>query len=129
MARLYLDENVAVRAIPLLAMYGHGAMWSRSVRPSSTSDHHHVTTATLDHRILVTHNGKHFLSLHQAWHEWFDTFGNPPLASHAGIIFIPQPPIISIERAIELIASLLDDPGTTSLSNRFLSWTRVSGLD
>lgn len=127
MARLYLDENVAVRTIRLMAVYGHDAVWSRSVKPSGTSDHHHVATATLDNRVIVTHNGKHFLLLHRAWHEWFDTFGNPPLASHAGMIFVPQPPIISTDVAVELIAELLDDPRAGTLANRFLSWTTRSG--
>ena len=127
MARLYLDENVAVRAIPLLAMHGHEAIWSRLVMPSGTSDHHHVTTAKMADRIIVTHDGKHFLLLHRAWHEWFAMFGNPPLASHAGIIFIPQPPTVSIERAVDLIADLLGRPGTRTLANRFLSWTSRSG--
>lgn len=127
MARLYLDENVAVRIIQLLAAHGHDAVWSRSFKPSGTSDNHHVTTATLDDRAIVTHDGKHFLLLHRAWHEWFDTFGNPPLASHAGMIFVPQPPIISTEAAGDIIAEVLDDPAAGPLANRFLSWTTRSG--
>ncbi len=52
------------------------------------SDGHHLLVAAQAGRILVTHNGKDFLAMQDAWMRWQQAWGIA--GSHAGVLIIPQ---------------------------------------
>jgi hypothetical protein len=65
MANLYLDEDLANFAQPLLDI-GHRSALARDVGPGRT-DAWHLTTAAKQQRILVTFNERDYRYLHRLW--------------------------------------------------------------
>jgi hypothetical protein len=82
---------------PLLAACliadGHTAFTPRTLRMWHSSEAARLLAAAQQHRIIVTHNRKSFLPLHDTWRHWSGmwqgTQKTAPL-QHAGILIIPQ---------------------------------------
>jgi len=55
---------------------------------SRASDGHHLLVAAQANRIFVTHNGKDFITIQDAWVRWSAAWGVTP--THAGILIISQ---------------------------------------
>src|SRR6476469_784389 len=90
------DFHVESDVKPLLADYriaeGHTAVTPRSLHLWHTSEAARLLAAAQDRRIIVTHNRKVFLPLHDAWLRWSDSWQDTReglTLHHAGILIIP----------------------------------------
>ena len=119
---LYLDENVNRQVGMLLLALGFDVVFARDVHPPHTSDHIHLAWATSSGRILVSHD-KDYVLLHRAWIDWFREFGQQPYPRHAGILLIPQHPVVTLPEAVAILRGLLEDARMESLANRLYDWT------
>lgn len=89
MARLYLDANIALGVVPILAGAGHTVESARDVGLKDAADYLQMLAAWERDAVLVTHNRKHFVELHEAWYEWPRRWGlSGP--DHRGIIVPDQ---------------------------------------
>ena len=113
MAVLHLDQNVSSQFGPLLRVAGHDVIETRAIgRPRATDDELLLFAANA-RRIFVTHNEKDFILLHDAWRRWSSAWG--VAVFHAGILVLPQPPRLTIERAAtELDRFLATEPQLAS---------------
>ncbi len=118
MARFYLDHNVSLHLVPALIALGHDAATARDLGLTGADDDMHLTTASDDGRILVTHDRQDFVLLHRAWHRWSRRWG--VTAAHAGILVIPQAPRLPLPDA----ARELDRAAGWPLANELLIYRR-----
>jgi uncharacterized protein DUF5615 len=123
---LYLDENVDRQVGLLLLALGFDVVFAREVHPPHTSDHIHLASATNSGRILVSHD-RDYILLHGAWYDWFRECGQPPHPSHAGILLIPQRPVVSRSDAVAIEQTLLEGKTMESFANRLFDWTANDG--
>ena len=70
MADLYLDADIKPGYLLLLRMRWHDVVSTQELNQLAASDAEQLITATNLSRILVTHNGKDFRNLCQAWRVW-----------------------------------------------------------
>ena len=77
MARFYSNENIAMQVVIELRRLGHDVLTSHEAGKANAAvpDSEVLAFATADGRILLSHNRRHFLRLHQRRTE-----------SHAGIV-------------------------------------------
>ncbi len=66
MVRFYLDHNVSLHLAPALIALGHDVATARDLGLTGADDDIHLSTATDDSRILVTHDRQDFVLLHRA---------------------------------------------------------------
>jgi hypothetical protein len=123
---LYLDENVNRQLGLLLLALGFDVVFARNLHPPHTSDHIHLASATRDGRILISHD-RDYLLLHRAWRDWFKDFGPSPPPRHAGILLIPQEPVIPKSDAAMILRTLLGSAAGEAFSSRLLDWTARYG--
>ncbi|HKG24821.1 MAG TPA: DUF5615 family PIN-like protein [Thermomicrobiales bacterium] len=126
MVLLYLDENVNRQFGLMLLALGYDVVFARDVHPAHTSDHIHLAWATTSGRVLITHDRDYRL-LHCAWCDWFREFAQSPLPRHAGIVMIPQDPVLPRGDAVAVVRSLLENATAESLTNRRFDWTATYG--
>ena len=107
MADLYLDADIKPGYPLMLKMRWHDVITSHELGQLAATDAEQLVTATNLNRILVTHNGKDFRTLCQAWRIWRRVWGLPP-AEHAGVIAIPQPISLPISDGARHIDRLLE---------------------
>ena len=101
----YLDSDIGSRFSALLESRGDDVTSAaREMRRSATDDEHLLRAADQG-RILVTHNWRDFLLLHQAWLRWTSAWGVE--RDHAGILVIPQPPDLPIARSAHDVARFI----------------------
>lgn len=67
MAALFLDEDVSIDLSVTLAQHGHFVTTTRGERRLGVSDPHQLTFAADRNWTIVTHNGRDFRLLHEAW--------------------------------------------------------------
>ena len=128
MASFYLDENVSGHTLPEFVARGHDPLHARTVLAEGTSDHLQLATAVGAGRILVTHNRDDFWLLHRAWRGWPGEWGTTSAPRHAGILILPQPPILDPAQMVEEIDKLLADVGgPDALANRLFRWLPGEG--
>lgn len=90
MAAYYLDNDVAPAVALILRQLGHAATTAREVGSARAGDPEQLLVASSRREILVTHNARDFILLHQAWLRWQQAWGvSQP---HHGILVIPQGP-------------------------------------
>ena len=109
MAHLYLDHNVHLDLADLLTGMGHPTTTARNERMELATDDAHLLLTTRSHRILVSHNNKDFLLLHNAWGRWSQALCVPQ--AHAGILIVPENigvPAMG-QAVVELLASTAPD--------------------
>jgi len=130
MARLCLDNDIAVRVAIILRGAGHQVVTTREIGLARASDAELLLTAAQRGWILVTHNADDFTLLDDGWHRWSAAWGIPVV--HAGILLLPQatpaertqgrlgPPELA-----DLIRGLLvsGSPG----ANELWQWKRAAG--
>jgi hypothetical protein len=121
MANLYTDNDVPIPLANRLQSSGHNVVTVRGLGTRKAGDDEHLLTAALQQRIFITHNGRDFLLLHNAWRRWSAAWG--ATAQHAGILIIPQRvPIARLE--IEILALLASGKATV---NVLYSWSINDG--
>ncbi|HUQ93644.1 MAG TPA: DUF5615 family PIN-like protein [Bryobacteraceae bacterium] len=86
MARFYANENIAFQVVMELRRLGHDALTSREAGKANAAvpDPEVLAFAAADRRILLSHNRRHFLQLHQR-----------RTVSHAGIVLCTFDPDFS----------------------------------
>jgi predicted nuclease of predicted toxin-antitoxin system len=117
-ADLYFDHNVAVETALLLRNAGHTALSARDRSLERAGDQVHLLTAAESGSVLVTHNAKDFVLLHDAWLLWSRSWN--VTEAHPGILVIPQPPVWSPNRAAQELAQFFQT--IISLRNELYSW-------
>jgi Domain of unknown function (DUF5615) len=89
LARIYLDNDIALQLTAALDALGHDVIHTRSVGRESACDDEQLQTSATGQRLLVTHNRKDFRLLHSAWLRWSGDWHID--AVHFGILVLPQP--------------------------------------
>jgi hypothetical protein len=100
MADLHLDNNVSLLLAQILRDAGHSVAAARDLGLAAATDDTQLLVAAQSGRILVTHNRKDFMLLHDAWRTWPRAFGLA-LPAHPGILALDQAPPTVLSRAIE----------------------------
>lgn len=106
MADFYFDADVTPAFRLLLADHGHDVLTTQELGQVTALDAEQLLTATELGRVLVTHNGKDFRTLCQAWPTWRRTWGLAP-TNHAGVIAIPQQTLLPCPQAARRIDRLV----------------------
>lgn len=89
--RFHIDKDVAAALKHYLdRQYANAdcAVTAAGLGMHRASDGHHLLVAAQADRILVTHNGKDFIAMQDAWLRWQQAWG--VATSHAGVLIIPQ---------------------------------------
>ena len=111
MARLYLDADVQPSFRILLERSGHTVSRAGDFDLGGAIDALQLVVATAQDSLLVTHNGKDFRTLCQAWPYWRAVWGLEP-TDHAGVVAIPQQTHLPYPVAASRIDSLLGAQGS-----------------
>jgi hypothetical protein len=109
-ATFYLDADVQPTFRVPLERSGHKVLKAHDFDLGGAIDALHLVMASNLEAILVTHNGKDFRTLCQAWPYWRETWGLEP-ADHAGVIAIPQQTHLPYPQAAFQINRLLISRG------------------
>jgi len=99
-ARFHLDNDVSDALGNGLLRRGHDILHTRHHGQARATDPQQLLTSVALNRILVTHNARDFLLIHHAWRLWPRAY-DVSWPHHSGILAIPQPPRLAIERAGE----------------------------
>lgn len=118
MARLYCNNDVSVRLLPLLKSAGHGAAPAVGLDLAGAGDEVQLLTAVQRDEILVTYNRRDFMLLHRAWILWPLEFG-AALPPHRGILALDQ---VAPGLQLDALDTLLSAVSTEGLSNQMLWW-------
>lgn len=128
MADLYFDADVMPSFRLLLKDRGHDVLTTQELGRTAALDAEQLLTATELDRILVTHNGKDFRTLCQAWPVWRRVWGLAPI-HRAGVVAIPQQTLLPYRDAARQIDRLLTMRDRLSnefwfLDPRSVDWVR-----
>lgn len=96
MVAFYLDSDVGHELEALLEAHGEDVTTAARQGLRSAADDEHLLRAAEQGRLLVTHNRRDFILLHQAWLRWSSAWGVERY--HAGVLIIPQPPEMATAR-------------------------------
>jgi hypothetical protein len=109
-AAFYIDHDVAVALAPVLRVFGHEATLTDDLGLTQASDGRQLLTAAEHDWVLVTHNRRDFIVLHDAWRCW--TAAWRVQLDHAGIVVVPRSvrgetwlPVTIAQRLNELVGS------------------------
>lgn len=119
----YADHNVAFQLVQLIQARGYDITYAREQGLASASDAAHLLHAATHDRVLLTHNERDFLLLHQAWVLWSRSWNISP--RHAGVLMLPQQKHWSPRHALREIETIL--MVTPSLVNEFWRWKASRG--
>lgn len=111
MAVFYFDADVKPEFRLLVQARGHNVVTTQERHQLDATDAEQLVTATLLGRILITHNGKHFRVLCEAWQVWRRVWDLAP-ADHAGVIAIPQQTLLPYVEGASEIDRLLGRNGS-----------------
>ena len=125
MADCVLDENVSESLAPALQSLGHDAVTTTGLGRKGATDVSQLSYAARTRRVLITHDARHYAMLHEAWQTWSRDWGVSDRVRHPGILFLPDPGILSIEDAPSLVDDLLST--VESVENHLFAWKRSSG--
>ena len=101
MVAVYIDHDVSAQIAALLRNDGHDVLTTRERHLTRASDDEQLLVASQQGRVLITHNARDFVLLHNAWRRWSAAW--QVTAVHAGILVIPQwPRLLPAEAAREL---------------------------
>lgn len=117
MANVYINEDVGKVFIQLLQAEGHTVRHARTTPGmSGVTDGYQLLFAAQHNSVLLTYNGKDFLTLHDVWCRWTAAWQD----AHAreGILLIPQhvPAAIVARAAHDHLTSNIP------LRNEFYKW-------
>lgn len=105
MASLYLDADVAQAYAIALRGVGHDCLTAFQHRRLSAVDGLQLIECTALGRLLVTHNGKDFRALCQAWPVWRASWGLDPI-EQAGVVVLPKPLRTPVVAAVSKFSEL-----------------------
>ncbi len=120
MAAFYLDHNVALQVVRLLARAGHTAISTRSLGRQRADDDEQLLLAAQHRWIVATHNEDDFELLHKAWLRWSHAWNVSP--THAGVLILEHVPPPDIAQAL-LQLTIYGWP----LTNHLYKWSKTRG--
>jgi hypothetical protein len=122
-ANLYLDHDVSIHLEPILESNGHHALTALEAGLGSGDDDEQILLAATQRRVLLTHNRKDYVLLHNTWRRWPESWGvsAPP---HPGILVLDHAPVPDIATAVE---AFLTRYPAVPLVNALYWWRRHSG--
>lgn len=122
MARFYLDHDVSLRLAIALRAAGHDSATAQEAGLSYASDDVHLLTAAQQGRVLLTHNRKDYVLLHDAWRGWPVAWGTlaPP---HVGVLVLDHRPERELAAAVEVFLTAV--PGAPA--NLLYWWRHYDG--
>lgn len=123
MVDLYLDNDVSFALASLLGAAGHAVATARGLGLAAATDDAHLLVAVRSAHLLVTHNRRDFVLLHDAWRRWPTAFGLA-LPEHPGILVLDHALPDTLFRAI--VVPLAATPADV-LHNELFSWRRSTG--
>jgi hypothetical protein len=117
--RYLLDEDVSHGLAGALRAAGLDADSAKELGHLGFTDVMVLTRAADLGRILITHNKKDMLLLHEAWLTWRVRWEatEHPRASHPGILLTPHQPVLDLVRLVEEF-----DSAESEATNRLFSW-------
>lgn len=123
MASIYLDNDISLRLAPWLQGAGHDIAAARDLGLEQADDNTQLLTAVRSARLLVTHNRRDFILLHEAWRRW------PPAL---GLVLPPHPGILVLDQAAPedlalAINSLLSVHTVGTLRGELFWWRSARG--
>lgn len=130
MARLYFDNDVSLRLVPMLEEARHAITTSVELGLTAAGDEVQLLTAVQRQEIFITSNRHDFMMLHRAWLLWPSAFGFT-LPTHPGIVVMDQAAPIAQFKALH---ALLSGTPTDQIPNQMLwwhapiGWRRLAGL-
>lgn len=101
MAAFYIDNDVSLRFAIHLRGRGHQVVTAADLGLAEAKDPIQLLTAAQHRSVLLTHNRKDFVLLHEAWQSWPSPWGVTTPIPHSGILVIPQPLPPDMADAIE----------------------------
>lgn len=119
MVKFYLDNDVALGMQGLLGAREHQVLTSRSLGTERIRDDQQLLIAYGEEAILITHNQRDFVLLHNAWLNWPPALG-ARFPAHPGILVLQQ--ATGIERQADAVHSLLGEATAERISGRLLRW-------
>lgn len=125
MADFAPDENVSERTADILGDLEHDVLTTRQNRNQGIDDARQLARAARSGRLFVAYNRRDFLLLHRAWRLWSHEWGVAGQAHHAGILLLPQPPILAADQAAHLLDRFVRDWGV--VTNRLFAWSLRDG--
>ncbi len=85
---------------------GYVSTTTKRAGRSGASDDNQLLYAAQRGILFVTHNGRDFALLHDAWQRWFPAWGVlPATASHQGIVILEQLPVGQLAGALNQLLS------------------------
>lgn len=88
MARFFLDNDFPLGTGIELQRMGHDISSARSTNREHCHDEDQLLYAAAENRILVTHNRRDFVLLHDAWRRWSRAWDISE--QHAGVLVLRQ---------------------------------------
>jgi hypothetical protein len=120
---LYLDNDVSLALASLLEAAGHTVVTARGLGLAAATDDTHFLSAVRNAHLLVTHNRRDFILLHDAWRSWPTAFGLV-LPDHPGIFVLDHALPETLFRAITVLLAAMPP---NALLNELFSWRRSTG--
>jgi len=120
---LYLDHNVSLHLASPLRAAGHDVVSARDLNRIRLSDDAQLLSAVRLARILVTHNRRDFLLLHEAWIAWPAALG-AAFPAHRGILVLDA---ASDRMLATIVSDFLSAGAYEDLSNSLLWWHGPDG--
>lgn len=119
----YLDEHASERLTEALERLGEDATSADRLGHKGLSDAVHLRLAAESNRVLVTYDTNDFTLLHEAWHDWTNSWGAP--VHHAGILLIHSSPRLDVTE----VAAALHEFGSEheTIENRLFRWKQGMG--
>lgn len=124
MTSLYLDSDVSVHVAGFLRAAGHDAVTTEELGLRRATDDQQLLVASQQGRVMVTHNRKDFVLLHDAWRRWAAAWGFLTAPAHPGILVLDHRPESELAAAVSaFLAAISPVPTTTAL----YWWRHTSG--
>lgn len=110
---------------------GYDAESARDLGRLRWTDVRVLTHASQVGQTVVTHNGRDFRMLHEAWINWRlrwsreaerETGRVVPMSGHAGIVIVPQSAVAEVESLVALFAERHD-----AVPDRIFAWSQLRG--
>lgn len=123
MARLYLDHDVSLRLALPLREAGHDVITARDAQLVHATDDEHLLAAAQQRCVLLTHNRKDYVLLHDAWRRWPGAWGVTAPA-HTGILVLDHRPERELAAAV---GAILTSRAPAPLDGTLYWWRHRAG--
>jgi hypothetical protein len=123
LARLYLDHNVSLRAVPAILADGHDVVSTHDLGAALRPDDAQLLFAAQDGRIVVTLDRHDLTMLHDAWLSWPRAY-DLALPPHSGILVVDSTNADNLARTI---VAFLAASSSEQLANGLFWWHHLDG--